>query len=78
MRLVETSGFVATRFMGAARFARGEGIWAGNGSVYVACTNGGRSRIGQIWRYHPAPSRAPIRKPLPLADLNSSWSHPTN
>ena len=40
---------------GAARFARGEGIWAGNGSVYVACTNGGRSRIGQIWRYHPSP-----------------------
>ena len=23
--------------------------------MYVACTNGGRSRIGQIWRYRPSP-----------------------
>jgi len=39
---------------GAARFARGEGMWYGNGSIYFACTNGGPGRLGQIWRYTPS------------------------
>lgn len=39
---------------GAARFARGEGMWYGKGSVYFACTNGGVTRKGQIWRYTPS------------------------
>jgi secreted PhoX family phosphatase len=47
---------------GATRFARGEGMWfgdAGNGSaVYFACTNGGRRKKGQIWRYEPSPAEA--------------------
>ena len=37
----------------AARFARGEGMWYGRGSVYFACTNGGRFKKGQIWKYTP-------------------------
>lgn len=41
---------------GAARFARGEGMWYGNGAVFVSCTIGGRARKGQIWRYVPAPA----------------------
>lgn len=36
---------------GAARFARGEGMWMGNGEVYFACTNGGPKEYGQIFRY---------------------------
>lgn len=40
---------------GAARFARGEGIWYGNDEVFIACTNGGPARKGQIWRYRPSP-----------------------
>lgn len=44
-------GFAA----GAARFARGEGIWYGNDAVYFACTNGGSARKGQIFRYTPSP-----------------------
>ncbi|MEM7228849.1 MAG: alkaline phosphatase PhoX [Planctomycetota bacterium] len=40
---------------GAARFARGEGIWFGNGTLYVACTNGGAAKRGQIFRYTPSP-----------------------
>lgn len=40
---------------GATRFARGEGMWYGNGAVYFACTSGGRIRKGQIWRYVPSP-----------------------
>ena len=38
---------------GAARFARGEGMWYGNGAVYFACTNGGKAKCGQIWRLIP-------------------------
>ena len=40
---------------GAARFARGEGMWYGNDAIYFACTNGGRKGKGQIWRYFPSP-----------------------
>ena len=43
-------GFAA----GAARFARGEGMWYDNRSVFFACTNGGQNRKGQIWRYRPS------------------------
>ena len=40
---------------GAARFARGEGMWYGDEEVFFACTNGGAARKGQIWRYQPSP-----------------------
>ena len=43
---------------GAARFARGEGMWAAGGAIYFACTSGGRSQAGQVWRYVPAPDEA--------------------
>lgn len=38
---------------GAARFARGEGMWYGNGEIFFACTNGGNENNGQIFRYVP-------------------------
>ncbi|MEL6687406.1 MAG: alkaline phosphatase PhoX [Pseudomonadota bacterium] len=45
--------------LGAARFARGEGIaWAmdpSGSAAYFACTNGGAAKAGQIWRYTPSP-----------------------
>ena len=45
---------------GAARFARGEGIFYGErdgvAEVYIACTNGGEAEKGQIWRYRPSPA----------------------
>lgn len=40
---------------GAARFARGEGIWYGDGEFYMACTNGGPEQYGQVFRYRPSP-----------------------
>lgn len=47
------------RDAGAAVFARGEGIFYGERDgvpeVYMACTNGGEARKGQIWRYRPSP-----------------------
>ena len=40
---------------GAARFARGEGMWYSDGVIFFACTNGGERKKGQIWRYTPSP-----------------------
>ncbi len=40
---------------GCTRFARGEGMWYGNGAVYFAATSGGRTGKGQLFRYTPAP-----------------------
>ena len=39
---------------GAARFARGEGMWWDKGWVYFVCTNGGLNKKGQVWRYAPS------------------------
>jgi secreted PhoX family phosphatase len=38
---------------GATVFARGEGIWMGEGEAYFCCTSGGAARIGQIFRLRP-------------------------
>jgi uncharacterized protein len=47
---------------GAARFARGEGMWYGNQEVYFACTNGGRIGQGQVFRYKPSPYEGQARE----------------
>ena len=39
---------------GCAIFAREEGCWWGNNSIYFACTSGGPSGQGQIFRYVPS------------------------
>ena len=41
---------------GGAVFARLEGAWWGDGSVYIAATSGGDASMGQIFRYIPTPS----------------------
>lgn len=41
---------------GAAIFARGEGIWFGQGEFYFCCTSGGKAGLGQIMRYRPSPA----------------------
>jgi secreted PhoX family phosphatase len=38
---------------GAALFARGEGIWMGEGEFYFTCTSGGAAKQGQIFRLRP-------------------------
>lgn len=40
--------------MGAARFSRGEGIWYGKNELFFACTDGGKNRKGQIFKYTPS------------------------
>lgn len=39
---------------GATVFARGEGIWMGDGELYFTCTSGGAAKLGQIFRLRPA------------------------
>jgi len=52
--------------LGAARFARGEGIWFGDGELFFACTNGGLGRFGQVFRYRPSPAEGtPAEKDRP-------------
>jgi hypothetical protein len=41
---------------GGAVFARLEGCWWGDGSVYIAATSGGDAGMGQIFRYIPTPT----------------------
>ncbi len=38
---------------GGATFARLEGCWYGNGSIFFTATSGGDQRRGQVWRYTP-------------------------
>ena len=38
---------------GAAKFARGEGIFYDRGAIYLCCTNGGPQKRGQIFRILP-------------------------
>ena len=40
--------------LGATLFARGEGLWMGEGEFYFAATSGGAARQGQIFRVRPA------------------------
>jgi uncharacterized protein len=39
---------------GAAWFARGEGVFYAPDAVYISCTSGGPSKLGQIMRYRPS------------------------
>jgi hypothetical protein len=39
---------------GGAIFARLEGAWYGNGTVYFVATSGGNQQRGQVWAYTPA------------------------
>lgn len=41
---------------GAARFARGEGLCYGDGSVFVTATIGGPERLGQVFEYRLSPA----------------------
>ena len=51
--------------LGAARFARGEGMWhvrpeGGRDAIYFACTSGGEKLIGQVWKYTPSPAEGQL------------------
>jgi uncharacterized protein len=39
---------------GGLLFARGEGLWHGNGEFFFTCTSGGAAKLGQVMRYRPS------------------------
>lgn len=51
-----TAVFDQGRSQGAAAFGRLEGIWYGNGAMYVVSTSGGSAGEGQVWEYRPTGS----------------------
>lgn len=48
-----TAVYSQGRVLGAARFARLEGCWYGNGAIYFDSTSGGNAGVGQIWEFRP-------------------------
>lgn len=50
--------------LGAARFARGEGIWSTPGALVFASTSGGAKEIGQLWKLTPGRDGAEDRLEL--------------
>jgi secreted PhoX family phosphatase len=50
---ISTAVFDQGYAQGAARFARLEGCWYGDRSIYFHATNGGDALVGQVWRYRP-------------------------
>lgn len=58
-------GFLA----GAARFVRGEGMWASEDGIYFAATTGGRAGAGQVWLYTPSKHEGTRRERLDRGTL---------
>jgi secreted PhoX family phosphatase len=54
---------------GAARFARLEGAWYGDGSVYIVSTSGGNVGQGQIWEYRPRRDKLRLLFESPSAEI---------
>src|SRR3546814_15991632 len=50
---VEPSCWEQSSAKGAARIIRGEGLWYGNGVIYVVSTSGGPAGQGQVFAYDP-------------------------
>lgn len=45
--------FYQGRDAGGATFARLEGAWYANGSIFINSTSGGDAGLGQVWEYRP-------------------------
>ncbi len=60
------------RRQGAAIFARLEGCWYGEGSIYVVSTSGGAAKSGQVWQYIPGEEKLRLIFESPGADVLDS------
>ncbi len=68
------SGFVYNQGLaqGAAQFARLEGCWHGDGSIYFNATSGGDAGAGQVWQYHIAREELQLIFESPAASVLNS------
>ncbi len=55
--------------LGAAKFARGEGMWFGNNELFFACTNGGPDELGQVFKYVPSQFEGTVQETNALGKL---------
>ena len=68
------SVYVQGRRGGGAAFRRLEGVWYGDGRIYIVSTIGGDAGVGQVWEYDPSGERlrllfeSPDRSVLELPD----------
>jgi secreted PhoX family phosphatase len=46
---------------GGATFARLEGCWYGDGSIFINATSGGDRKLGQVWEYRPEAGGGTLR-----------------
>lgn len=63
---------------GAAIFARGEGIWMGEGEMYFTCTSGGAAGEGQIFRLSPRASGPDVLELFYESPAISEYSYGDN
>ena len=49
--------YMQGRRRGGAEFRRLEGIWYGDGRIYIVSTIGGDAGVGQVWEYDPSGER---------------------
>src|SRR3546814_17160238 len=61
---------------GAARIIRGEGLWYGNGVIYVVSTSGGPAGQGQVFAYDQRPLPFPCLSAPPSPDVPHPPHHP--
>ena len=51
------SVYAQGRLAGGAEFRRLEGMWYGDGRIYIVSTSGGDAGMGQVWEYDPSGER---------------------
>jgi secreted PhoX family phosphatase len=68
------SGFVYNQglALGAAQFARLEGCWYGDGSIFFNATSGGNAGAGQVWQYLIGPEKLQLIFESPSAAILNS------
>jgi uncharacterized protein len=66
------SGFVFNQGEGAAQFARLEGCWYGDNSIFFNATSGGNAGAGQVWQYHIGRQELQLIFESPSADVLNS------
>ena len=68
------SGFVFNQGLtkGAAQFARLEGCWYGDNSIYFNATTGGNAGVGQVWQYHTQRNQLQLVFESPSVDVLNS------
>jgi secreted PhoX family phosphatase len=66
------SGFVFNQGEGAAQFARLEGCWYGDNSIFFNATSGGDAGAGQVWQYHLRSQKLQLIFESPSASILNS------